>query len=402
MDHVAREALAAAEAEAAALGEPLGVSISYGLPHQLPHLRAPLDCSSGTAQVPQLLPADDLVAVASRAASLQLFVRHFEAACQRWGLAISSSKTECMVLDPRRQQCDAQQRMNNTRCQRCHSLADGMLLCDRCDAGWHIGCLQPPLAAAPPGEWLCPPCERAAAVSSGCGNTSSSAPVRITVADQPVAWVLQFKYLGGMFSTDGGLAAEVARRMQQASYAFERLRAAVWQQRAVPLDTKLTIYHAMVSSVLLYGAHSWALSEPQLKKLETWQHKRLRVLLGRRTWTVPPGGPEPPKSISNVELHELTGTPSIATQLQRLRGRWLGHLLRMDDSRLAKQLLFGRLDTTALQATARRAAPTLLDTYTSDLSLMPSSKVPRDSNYHSRRNLLLLAADKGAWNAFFP
>eukprot|EP00887_Chlorella_sp_A99_P008023 scaffold12.g8023.t1 len=46
--------------------------------------------------------------------------------------------------------------------------------------------------------------------------------------------------------------------------------------------------------------------------------------------------------------------------------------------------------------------PTLLDTCTSDLSLIPSSKVPRDSNYNSCRNLLLLAADKGAWNAFFP
>eukprot|EP00887_Chlorella_sp_A99_P008075 scaffold12.g8075.t1 len=164
----------------------------------------------------------------------------------------------------------------------------------------------------------------------------------------------------------------------------------------------------MVSSVLLYGAHSWALSEPQLKKLEIWQHKRLRVLLGRRAWMVPPGGPEPPKSISNDVLHELTGIPSIAAQLQRLRGHWLGHLLRMDNSRLAKQLLFGRLrgrlrvDTTAPQATARRAAPTLLDTYTSDLSLIPSSKVPRDSNYNPRRNLLLLATDKGAWYAFFP
>eukprot|EP00887_Chlorella_sp_A99_P002988 scaffold24.g2988.t1 len=124
--------------------------------------------------------------------------------------------------------------------------------------------------------------------------------MRITVAGQPVAWMLRFKYLGGMsgmFSTDGGLAEEAACRMQRASYAFERLRAVVWQQRAVPLDTKLQVHN----------------------------------------------------------------------------------LLRHGDG-----------------------APTLLDTYTSDLSLIPSSKVPHDSNYNSRRNLLVLAADNGAWNAFFP
>lgn len=30
--------------------------------------------------------------------------------------------------------------------------------CDRCDSGWHIHCLSPPLAAVPPGNWYCPRC----------------------------------------------------------------------------------------------------------------------------------------------------------------------------------------------------------------------------------------------------
>ena len=33
-----------------------------------------------------------------------------------------------------------------------------MLLCDVCDAGWHLQCLQPPLDAVPDGNWLCPRC----------------------------------------------------------------------------------------------------------------------------------------------------------------------------------------------------------------------------------------------------
>lgn len=33
-----------------------------------------------------------------------------------------------------------------------------MLLCDKCNAGFHIFCLEPPLEAIPDGEWFCPTC----------------------------------------------------------------------------------------------------------------------------------------------------------------------------------------------------------------------------------------------------
>lgn len=33
-----------------------------------------------------------------------------------------------------------------------------MLLCDHCDGGWHLRCLNPPLMDIPDGDWLCPRC----------------------------------------------------------------------------------------------------------------------------------------------------------------------------------------------------------------------------------------------------
>jgi hypothetical protein len=36
-----------------------------------------------------------------------------------------------------------------------------MLLCDNCDNGWHIYCLNPPLEEVPEGDWLCPDCTAA-------------------------------------------------------------------------------------------------------------------------------------------------------------------------------------------------------------------------------------------------
>ncbi|KAH8111777.1 RCC1/BLIP-II [Phellopilus nigrolimitatus] len=36
--------------------------------------------------------------------------------------------------------------------------ADSPLECDKCDFPYHLGCLDPPLAAVPDGEWFCPRC----------------------------------------------------------------------------------------------------------------------------------------------------------------------------------------------------------------------------------------------------
>lgn len=34
-----------------------------------------------------------------------------------------------------------------------------ILLCDKCDDGFHTACLRPPLMLIPDGDWFCPPCE---------------------------------------------------------------------------------------------------------------------------------------------------------------------------------------------------------------------------------------------------
>ena len=41
------------------------------------------------------------------------------------------------------------------------SMADPMLLCDRCDRGYHMHCLDPPLERVPAGSWTCPACRPA-------------------------------------------------------------------------------------------------------------------------------------------------------------------------------------------------------------------------------------------------
>eukprot|EP00975_Prorocentrum_lima_P039744 8350495-Prorocentrum_lima.AAC.1 len=54
-------------------------------------------------------------------------------------------------------------RVKDAQCQVCHRVdqAESMLLCDQCNCGWHMQCLQPVVTSIPEGDWFCPVCTAA-------------------------------------------------------------------------------------------------------------------------------------------------------------------------------------------------------------------------------------------------
>ena len=87
----------------------------------------------------------------------------------------------------------------------------------------------------------------------------------------------------------------------------------------IPEHTHTTSITVMcVISTLLYGVESWPLSVTQMKKLEAAHHKFQRRLLGI-TWR---------DKVRNEDIRKK---------------RWLGHVLRMDNSRTARQATYWEL-----------------------------------------------------------
>ncbi|EPQ26912.1 uncharacterized protein PFL1_05547 [Pseudozyma flocculosa PF-1] len=66
-------------------------------------------------------------------------------------------------------------------CERCHHDGSDIMFCDRCDRGWHLACLDPPLAEVPDGMWSCPTCQ------AGATSGSSSAPPAAAAATTAAA-----------------------------------------------------------------------------------------------------------------------------------------------------------------------------------------------------------------------
>ena len=95
----------------------------------------------------------------------------------------------------------------------------------------------------------------------------------------------------------------------------------------------MQVYRTMVSQVLLYGSHSWSLTAAQLEWLEVLQRHQLRRILGVQL----------SDRLSNEDVLQRCQQPTVAAQLHQRRGHWIGHVLRMDDGRIAKQLLYSSL-----------------------------------------------------------
>ena len=82
-------------------------------------------------------------------------------------------------------------------------------------------------------------------------------------------------------------------------------------------------------SVLLYGSECWKLNQTDVKKLETFQNRCLRQICKIFY----------PNIISNQELYALTKTNPLEKIIEIRRHRLLGHILRMESSRIPKTAL---------------------------------------------------------------
>ena len=89
-----------------------------------------------------------------------------------------------------------------------------------------------------------------------------------------------------------------------------------------------------VLSVLLYGCESWCLTQKgMLTPLRNWHNKRIREMCRVTMHQVELHG------ITSVELQKRIGIWDLDYYVGRRTLQWVGHVVRMDKSRLPRRLL---------------------------------------------------------------
>ena len=142
-----------------------------------------------------------------------------------------------------------------------------------------------------------------------------------------------FVYLGSTLSRDGSLDAKIHLRIQKASVAFGKLRERVWADRHITYNTKISVYRSCVITALLYSSETWTVHRRHLKLLERFHQKCLRCILNIKWQSKTP----------DTDVLVKAGCTSIESLITSNQMRWTGHVVRMDDDRLPKQLLYGEL-----------------------------------------------------------
>ena len=144
----------------------------------------------------------------------------------------------------------------------------------------------------------------------------------------------KFKYLGSICSADMSMQPEIANRLSRASGAYHKLkRLKIWGDRDISHRIKLTLYKVIVQSTLLYGCETWAIPDADVKKLEIFQMRCLRRLCGISLMD----------KISNFRIRAMCKVPQIADLLRYRRLRWLGHVARMERTRMPLQMMFSTI-----------------------------------------------------------
>ena len=92
--------------------------------------------------------------------------------------------------------------------------------------------------------------------------------ITVTMNGQKLKVVDKFTHLGNTLYIAVHIDNEVTARVEKASVPFGSLRANVWGQNGIKIDTKLKVYKAVVLPTLLYACETWTVYQRHAKRLD--------------------------------------------------------------------------------------------------------------------------------------
>ena len=208
---------------------------------------------------------------------------------------------------------------------------------------------------------------------------SQSQPVHpvIKAGETTIKAVDKFCYLGSILSSDAVVDEDISARLSKATCAFGQLTKRLWNDHGIRLDTKVAIYKAAILTSLLYGCESWVLYHRHVVKLEQF-HMRCLRRIAHVKWQ---------DRIPNTEVLKICDITGIEAFLLAAQLRWTGHVIRMKETRLPKQVFYSQLQHgTRSRGGQQKRYKDVLKSYLKACNIQP-------------HNLESLVADRSSWRS---
>ena len=144
---------------------------------------------------------------------------------------------------------------------------------------------------------------------------------RINIEGEDIDNVYSFEYLGSRIQCDGDDMADVTHRMNIAQARFSSLYH-MWNDHRLPTSMKLRLYKSAVCSTFTHSSEAWDMTPRVTRSINGFNSRCLHVITKKSY-----------RSTATAPVYNLV------LAIRRRRLRFLGHVLRMDDSRLLKRSL---------------------------------------------------------------
>lgn len=158
----------------------------------------------------------------------------------------------------------------------------------------------------------------------------SSIPMYLFLQGEAIESVDSFVYLGSTFARGSVVASkEIERRIGMASSQFGRLRQPLFGRQDVAIATKMRVYNSAIIPILLYAAETWVYTAEDLRRLEVFNMRCMRSMLGVSLRD----------HIRNEDIrNRCCNQPTLESTIRSARLRWFGHVTRMDPERHPRRI----------------------------------------------------------------
>lgn len=134
--------------------------------------------------------------------------------------------------------------------------------------------------------------------------------------------VHKFPYLGSIITDEAKSDADFKQRLQIGAVCMAKLRP-LWQSHSLTIQTKLRICKALVWSAATYGSEGWIIRKEEEKRLEAFEMKMLRTILGVK-WQ---------EHRTNESIVQQTGyNKGLISAVKKKKLTYAGHIMRAHDS----------------------------------------------------------------------
>ena len=143
----------------------------------------------------------------------------------------------------------------------------------------------------------------------------------VSIEGEDIENVYSFTYLGSLIQCDGDDTADVSHRMNLAQARFSSLFH-IWKDHRLSKRMKLRLYKTSVCATFTHACEAWELSPRVIRMINGFNSRCLQRITGR-------------------SFRSTATTPDfdLVLAIRRRRLRYLGHIMRLVDSRLLKRSL---------------------------------------------------------------